>query len=134
MPAMSMCTCMVVVGGDLRSQVFRGPHKPVSWPEIEVLKFTHGKGSVKDITVISERESSIPQEKQRLAEKYGGKTIEQIYPGKRPGMEFTAPDNIARLDAPKKKKSKKKKAAAPPPEVSLEDEVVDPESPFTDEE
>jgi len=88
---MHFCICQVRLGGDLRNVVPRGEFNPVSWPEIEVLRFLHGNDSVIDIKAIAKVTQSAKTEKERLIRIYGAATIEEVFPGRNPQMELEMP-------------------------------------------
>lgn len=109
MAKIALCTCNVVLSGDVRAVVHRGETRPVTWPEIEVLQALHGEHSVLDIEVIGTVERDARTEYERLVLRYGEDVCQELFPGKvRPAMEFDAPKSIPRAASAKPRK------AAPP--------------------
>lgn len=120
MPAISICTCQVSLSEDTRQVVFRGPTRPVTWPEIDVLLYLHGPDAVSDITVIDTKETTVPEEFERLQLRYGAAAVAQLFPGKRPAMQLEAPPDVPRAPgaepepepAPKKAPGRPRKSTA----------------------
>ena len=88
---MHFCTAMVRLGGDVRNIVPRGPFRPVSWPEIEVLRFLHGSDAVTDVVAIAKVTQSAKAEKERLRLLYSAAVLDEVFPGKNPQMELEMP-------------------------------------------
>lgn len=87
---MHMCTAYIALGGDTGNVVFRGPHDPVSWPEIGLLQFLHGEEHVFNAEVVGEEKTNPYAEKERLRRVYGD-VVENVYPGRAPYMEMDMP-------------------------------------------
>lgn len=87
---MHFVTCSVRLSGDLRSVVVRDTFAPVSWPEVEILRAIHGDDAIVDVKPFASVEQTPKAEKERLALKYGGETVENIFPGRNPQMEMEA--------------------------------------------
>jgi hypothetical protein len=81
---------MVRLAGDLGYVVPRDNFNPVSWPEIDVIRFIHGEDAVVEIKPIARVNQTAKQEKERLRLIYGP-TVEDVYPGKNPQMELDMP-------------------------------------------
>lgn len=94
---MDKVTCLVALGGDIRSVVPLGPSKNVTWAEVQLLREVHGMSSVTDIEVIGElSEEASADERARLAAKYGEEMVRKVfYTGKVPDK---APSDIPRWD------------------------------------
>lgn len=114
MPKMSMCTCTIRVGNDVRTIIHRGETRPVTWPETEVLQAVHGENAVSDIVVFGTEESTNVKEKHRLELLYGTKVCDELFPGKRPAVELEAPAGIARKKTPRKAKAPATAPETPP--------------------
>lgn len=109
---MHLVACIIALGGDTGQLLHRGPHDPVSWPEVGVLQMIHGEDAVTDFTVVSEDDDATRQsEKLRLVSIYGAGIVEQVYPGRNPMMELTMP---GAKKAPKKAKDEGAPTAPPP--------------------
>lgn len=88
---MHFVTCKVNLAGDLRNVVVRDSFRPVSWPEIEILRFIHGEDAVGDIKPFVRVDQSAKAEKERLRLIYGDAVLEEVFPGRNPQMELDAP-------------------------------------------
>ena len=75
----------------MRMEVVRDAFNPVSYPELDVLRAVHGDDAVLDVVIIAEDSQSPKEEKERLQLKYGTTIVEDVFPGKNPRMEMTAP-------------------------------------------
>ena len=88
---MHFVTCKVRIAGDMRMEVVRGAFNPVSYPEVEVLRYLHGDDAVLDVKPLAEAQQTAREEKERLSLKYGRVVAETIFPGKNPQMELEIP-------------------------------------------
>ena len=88
---MHFVTCKVRLAGDMRMEVVRDAFNPVSYPEVEVLRFLHGDDAVLDVKAIASVEQSPRDEKERLSLKYGTVNVEAVFPGKNPQMPMEMP-------------------------------------------
>lgn len=98
MSEISICTCTVALAGDITTTVHRGPSRPVTWPEVEVLMDIHGEDAITDIEVIGTDDTTNAAEYERLTLKYGQDVTAKLFPGKRPAILLKAPDHIPRAD------------------------------------
>lgn len=89
---MHFCTVTIRLAGDMRNAVTRTEFSPVSWPEIELLRFLHGSDAVVDPKPFVRVEQSAKAEKERLVLIYGTNATETVFPGKNPQMEMEAPN------------------------------------------
>ena len=87
---MHFATCNVAINGGSLTIVPRTTSRPVSWPEIEVLRHLHGDDAVRDVKPFVSVQQSARAEKERLRLIYG-RVIEDLFPGKNPQMELEAP-------------------------------------------
>jgi hypothetical protein len=88
---MDYVTANVALQGDVRNIMYRGPDRPVSWPEVGVLQFLHGEDAVYGCEFVRSERSTTQQEKDRLISIYGREPIELVYPGRRPNIDGTFP-------------------------------------------
>ena len=88
---MHFVTCNVRLAGDMRMEVVRDAFNPVSYPEVEILRFIHGDDAVLNVKAIAEVAQSAKEEKERLSLKYGTANVETVFPGKNPQMELKMP-------------------------------------------
>jgi hypothetical protein len=79
---MHFCTAKIAIGNDITSIMVRGPYSPVSWPEIEVLRYIHGESAVEDIEVIADVPQSGKAERQRLQMIYGEAPLIALWGGR----------------------------------------------------
>jgi len=75
----------------MRNVVVRDAFNPVSWPEIEVIRFLHGHDAVDAVKAVAEYKQSAKAEKERLRLIYGNNALEEVFPGKNPQMELDMP-------------------------------------------
>lgn len=88
---MHFVTCKIALNEENSTLVARDEFRPVSWPELEVIRFLHGEGSVIDPKPFVSVQSSAKDEKERLGLIYGRDTVDFVFPGKVPSMEMDAP-------------------------------------------
>lgn len=89
---MHFVSCKVRLAGNMGMEVVRDAFNPVSYPEVEVLRYIHGDDAVLDVKVIGEAEQSARDEKERLSLKYGTSVVETVYPGRNPSaLELEMP-------------------------------------------
>jgi len=100
---MDLVTAEILIGGDLRNTVFKNSTNPITVPEIEILKAVHGEDSVKVGKECGHVKRTAKAEKARLAERYGMKVVDHVYPGVNGNGIDTGTD-----PAPKKKTPKPK--------------------------
>jgi len=114
----------LMLGGDIRQKII----KEVTVPEMRVLDYLHGHGSVEVLEVLREVEIKPKDERIRLAHTYGANVVmKQLYPGVIPTMEMV----VEGMPTPKKPRTKAKpKAEEPAAEVfdtaEVEDELANP--------
>lgn len=88
---MHFCAAKIMIGGDRDNIMSRDAFNPVSWPEIEVLRFIHGDDSVFDVEPFVEVEQSPRNERQRLAFIYGEGPCAGIWGGRSAPTHMDAP-------------------------------------------
>jgi len=89
---MHFVSCKVRLAGNMGMEVVRDAFNPVSYPEVEILRYIHGDDAVLDVKVIGEAEQSARDEKERLSLKYGTSVVETVYPGRNPSaLELEMP-------------------------------------------
>lgn len=94
---MHFCTGFVAVAGDREQIAFRGLFDPISWPEIEVLRFVHGDDAVTDVKPFVAVDQSHKDEVTRLQLRYSPKTIGEVFPGRAPNFALDAPGDFKPL-------------------------------------
>lgn len=95
MSKMDLCTCEIMLSGDKRTIIARGPTRPMSWPEINLMMYVHGERNVTNLKVVGEVETDNSTELETLKLKYGSQA-EAAFPGSRPKLPMEAPDDIPR--------------------------------------
>lgn len=92
--------CEIATGPHQQTIVKRGWTRPVTYPEALLLEHIHqqpGKPDpVRRVKHVGYVQRDSRQEKARLAQRYGGRPVEEVFPGRRPDMERFYP-----MDAPK---------------------------------
>jgi hypothetical protein len=88
---MDYVTAKIALSGDVANIMYRGPDRPVSWPEVTVLQYIHGDDAVYDCEFVRSEVSSAQVEKRRLLGVYGATAINELFPGARPIMEMDFP-------------------------------------------
>jgi hypothetical protein len=118
---MDWVSCKVALGGDPANVMYRGPERPVSWPEVLVLQYLHGEESVYDAEFAHAEHSNVQTEKMRLLGIYGKDAIDDCYPGARPVMEMDFPGDRTPVGQKRpERRYVEREAAAPEPEQQTE--------------
>lgn len=78
---MQLLSCEIVLGGDDKNTVVRGPSAPVTYPEMLVIAAIHGKEHVRDIRYVGEDDRENAEERDRLARIYGEQVVARVFPG-----------------------------------------------------
>lgn len=86
---MHYCTATIRLAGEQYTIVERDTFSPISWPEVEVIRFLHGDDAVLNVKPFVRVEKNAKEEKERLRAKYGP-VVEDIFPGRNPSMELEA--------------------------------------------
>jgi hypothetical protein len=89
---MHFCTAQIAIAGDSQQVMHRNPFDPVSWPELEVLRFIHGEDAVTDIKVISRIDQDQRDERDRLLMHYGRAPIDACFGARNSKIEMEASD------------------------------------------
>lgn len=101
MQKMHWCTAQLNLAGQGFTIIWFDATNPISWPEAQVLMVVHGEENVYEIKPIAIGETTVSEEKQRLALKYTLKPVEHVFPGRNPRMETMMPaetENLPRAD------------------------------------
>jgi hypothetical protein len=88
---MHWCAGKVNLSGQGFTIIWFDQHNPVSWPEAQVMMAVHGEENVYDLKPVAIGETTIAEEKERLAIKFGWKPVEHVFPGRNPRMETLMP-------------------------------------------
>ena len=89
MPAFHLLRCMVAVGGDQGSQVYRHRGNPIAFPELPILQFLHGEEAISDIAVVGAWEAPNDEVLQRLQLIYSPEVVKEVFPGARPRLPLS---------------------------------------------
>ena len=70
------------LGGDARSVVVRGKTRPLTLPEVYLLRVIHhGEANVFDLMDVGEVDRTQAEERSRLESLYGRKLVNEVFPG-----------------------------------------------------
>lgn len=83
MAEFQLLRCMVTLGGDPSTIVYRHRGEPILFPELIVLMALHGDDAVNDVHVVGTCEMSQEEATIRLRTIYGKEEIDRIFPGAR---------------------------------------------------
>jgi hypothetical protein len=88
---MHFCTAKVSIGGDMQNVMARDFYSPVSWPEVEVLRYIHGDSAVDEIMPFVEVPQTGKAERERLRLIYGEEPLQALWGGRNTPGEMNAP-------------------------------------------
>jgi hypothetical protein len=88
---MHWCIGKLNLSGQGFTIIWFDQHSMISWPEAQVLMAVHGEENVYDVKPLAIGETTIAEEKERLAIKYAWKPVEHVFPGRNPRMETLMP-------------------------------------------
>jgi hypothetical protein len=91
MPSFHLLRCMIALGGDTATQVYRDRSRPVVFPELPILQFLHGEEAVTDVYAVGVWEASNDEVLERLRLLYTPETVQEVYPGARPRLPLSDP-------------------------------------------
>lgn len=97
MQKMHWCTANLNLSGQGFTVIWFDATNPISWPEAQVLMVVHGEENIYDIKPIAIGETTVSDEKQRLAIKYRHQPVEHVFPGRNPRMETMMPAETLEL-------------------------------------
>src|SRR5262245_36128507 len=89
---MHFCTVQIAIAGDIQQVMHRNQYDPVSWPELDVLRFVHGEDAVTSIKVIARVDQDQRDERERLTLMYGRQPIEACFGARNARIELEATD------------------------------------------
>jgi hypothetical protein len=89
---MHFCTVQVAISGDIQQVVHRNAMSPVSWPEVEVLRFVHGEDAITEIKPIARIDQGQRDERERLTLIYGREPVEKCFGARNSQIEMEAYD------------------------------------------
>jgi hypothetical protein len=99
MPAFHLLRCVVSLGGDQGTQVYRDRTRPIVFPELPILQFMHGEEAVTDVHVVGTWEAPNDEVLTRLQTIYAPETLQAVFPGARPRLPLSDP-SIPRCSLP----------------------------------
>jgi hypothetical protein len=126
---MDFVACKISLGGDTANVLYRGPDRPVSWPEVRVLQFLHGEDNVFDCEFVRSEHVVTQAEKMRLLGLYGAEPVNICYPGARPMMDLDFPGDKEPLTVKRPERKLVADIGRPGPETEPEPEPPAPEPP-----
>lgn len=136
---MQICTATIALGGDLNNVMHRGVYNPISWPEIEVIRYIHSDAAVQDIVPIADVQQTGKAERARLNMIYGEGPLQALWGGRNSPGELSGPkakfkDGIDFLNPVTGQMEKTSaKSAKVEEETGDEDDETEPETPETSE-
>jgi hypothetical protein len=80
--------------------VHRSPEAPVSYAEIEYMRFVLGEDAVTDVEVVRTEETTTSAVHEALSLKFGKSKVAEAFPGTRPRLPLQAPADVPRYKAP----------------------------------
>jgi hypothetical protein len=89
MPAFHLLRCMVNLGGDDSTVVYRDRSRPIVFPELPILQFLHGEEAITDVHVVGVWDAPNDEVLQRLQSIYAPEVIEKVFPGARPRLPLS---------------------------------------------
>jgi len=99
MPAFHLLRCMVDLGGDHSTEVYRDRSRPIVFPELPILQQIHGAEAVTEVFVVGTWETTNDEVLQRLNSIYKPETVQAVFPGARPRLPLSDP-SIPRCTMP----------------------------------
>jgi hypothetical protein len=128
MPAFHLLRCLVDIGGDKSTDVYRDRTRPIVFPELPILQFIHGEEAVTEVYVVGQWETTNDEVLQRLANTYPPETIQAVFPGARPRLPISDP-SIPRCTMPVYKPRSPRPANPDPRLKPLDQFTMTPEMP-----
>lgn len=131
---MQLCSATIAIAGDLQNVMTRSSYNPVSWPEIEVLRYVHGDSAVQDVVAIAEVQQSGKAERERLRLIYGEGPLQALWGGRNTPGEMGGPKAKIKdgVDFYNPVTQQMEKTGAKSAKVEEEDEAETPETSETD--
>lgn len=124
----------IAIAGDIKNVVYRGADRPLTLPELDILRFIHGEGSVTDVAVLDTVEVNIAEHYETLCGRYKTGNVQTVFPfvaGKPslptedddlPTVEEVQAGQKAAREAQDAARAKRGKKAAAPAEPASEPE------------
>lgn len=91
MPAFHLLRCVVALGGDQGTTVYRDRSRPIVFPELPILQQIHGADAVTEIHVVGTWEASNDEVLQRLNSIYSPEAVQVVFPGARARLPLSDP-------------------------------------------
>jgi hypothetical protein len=132
MQKQDLCTANIQINE--YTVVHRPPEDPVSYAEIEYLRFVLGENAITDIVVVKSEETTNNDVLQTLRLKFGASRFGEAFPGTRPRLPLEAPGDVPRMNAarepktPAKTSGKKVSASEPETEPASVADIFDREN------
>jgi hypothetical protein len=114
MSVYQLLECHVALAGDILNVVHRDEYRPITYPELLVLRYMHGENAITDIYDVGAVERDDEREMERLCLTYSKELVkDRLFPGA--GIRLPNGDNRYKPRVVEIKQL----AAAPPPEPVL---------------
>lgn len=131
MPAFHLLRCVVALGGDQGTQVYRDRTRPIVFPELPILQFLHGEEAVSEIHVVGQWNAPNDEVLLRLQTIYAPEVIQAVFPGARPRLPLSDAA-IPRCTNPVYKPRPTRPDSPDPRLKSLDQFTLTPEMPVLD--
>lgn len=99
MAGFQLLRCVVGLGGDQSTQVYRDRTRPIVFPELPILQNIHGEDAVTDIHVVGMWETTQDEVLARINQIYSPEAVREVFPGARPRLP-TGDSTIPRCTMP----------------------------------
>jgi hypothetical protein len=131
MPSYHLLRCVVALGGDQGSQVYRDRTRPIAFPELPILQYLHGEEAVSDVHVVGQWDAPNDEVLLRLQSIYQPEVIQAVFPGARPQLP-RSDASIPRCTNPVYKPRPSRPDSPDPRLKSLDQFTVTPDMPVLD--
>jgi len=86
MPAFQLLRCMIALGGDDGTTVYRDRTRPIVFPELPILQFLHGEEAITEVHVVGTWDAPNDEVLTRLQTIYQPEAVQAVFPGARPRL------------------------------------------------
>ena len=91
MSKVDVCTCMIK--RDKYTTIHRDENRPMTYAQVEMMRFLFGDNNVTNVKVIGFREMTNQEQLVNLRLEYGVEEVGKAFPGTRPRLPLEAPDD-----------------------------------------
>lgn len=90
--------CTATIKRDKYTTIVRGENTPMTYPQVEMMRFMFGDNAVTGVKVIGFREMTNQEALENLRIEYGSREVAKAFPGTRPRLPLEAPDDVDAVD------------------------------------